>query len=416
MVKQKVEKGDAMNFKLHKYFARGFQKIMKQGAKVLDWTPPLLLRGEGILELLPNTLSARNYNKVLIVTDKGIRDLGLLDRLLDGLAKMNIEYIIYDNTVPNPTDQNAREAAIKYKENSCSAIIGFGGGSALDCAKGAAVVVGTGNADLQQYHGLLKVRKKLPPIIAVPTTSGTGSEGTIATVITDSVRHTKYAISDTVLLPEIAVLDAGLIANLPKTITAHTGMDALSHAVEAYINKSNTKETRKMAEVAVKLIYDNLPSAFENGDKIARYNMQYAAYLAGRAFTRAYVGNIHAISHQIGAKYPVAHGEANAIVMPYVLKEYGDIVHEDLAKLADCAGVTAPGDTDKVKAEKFIDSILEMNKAFGIGDHILEIEASDVDEMVGYAFDEANPNYPVPVIFSKEKFKEMYMKVKTGDM
>ena len=405
-----------MNFKLYKYLARGFQKIMKQGAKVLDWTPPLLLRGEGILELLPNTLSARNYNKVLIVTDKGIRDLGLLDRLLDGLAKMNIEYIIYDNTVPNPTDQNAREAAIKYKENSCSAIIGFGGGSALDCAKGAAVVVGTGNADLQQYHGLLKVRKKLPPIIAVPTTSGTGSEGTIATVITDSVRHTKYAISDTVLLPEIAVLDAGLTANLPKTITAHTGMDALSHAVEAYINKSNTNETRKMAEAAVKLIYDNLPSAFENGDKIARYNMHYAAYLAGRAFTRAYVGNIHAMSHQIGAKYPVTHGEANAIIMPYFLKEYGDIVHEDLAKLSDCAGVTAPGDTDKVKAEKFIDSILDMNKAFGIGDHIPEIEASDIDEMAGYAFDEANPNYPVPLIFSKEKFKEMYMKVKTGDM
>lgn len=414
---KKVERGDVMNFELFKCFARGFQKIMKQGAKVLDWTPPLLLRGEGILELLPNTLSARNYNKVLIVTDKGIRDLGLLDRLLDGLANEGIEYFIYDETVPNPTDVNARDAAVAYNENNCDALIGFGGGSALDCAKGAAVVIGTGNADLQQYHGLLKVRKKLPPIIAVPTTSGTGSEGTIATVITDSVRHTKYAITDTVLLPEIAVLDAELTANLPQKITAHTGMDALSHAVEAYTNYSNTKETRKMAEEAVKLIYDNLPAAFhEKGNRVARDNMHYAAYLAGRAFTRGYVGNMHALSHQIGAKYPVTHGESNAIVMPYVLKEYGDIVHEDLAKLSDCAGVTAPGDTDKLKAEKFIDSILDMNKAFGIGDHIPEIEASDIDEMVGYAFDEANPNYPVPVIFSKEKFKEMYMKVKTGDM
>lgn len=404
-----------MNFELYKCFARSYQKIMKQGAKVLDWSPPLLFRGEGILDILPNTLAARNYKKVLIVTDKGIRDLGLMDNFLNGLAKKNIEYVIYDGTVANPTDQNAREAATKYNEDNCDAIIGFGGGSALDCAKGAAVVVGTGNTDLAKYHGLLKVRKKMPPIIAVPTTSGTGSEGTIATVITDSKHHTKYAISDTVLLPEIAVLDAGLTANLPKTITAHTGMDALSHAVEAYINKSNTKETRKLAEEAVKLIYANLHSAIENGDKIARDNMQYAAYLAGRAFTRAYVGNIHALSHQIGAKYLVTHGEANAIVMPYVLNEYGDTVYEDLAKLADCASVTVSGDTDKIKAEKFIDSILEMNKEFGIGDHISEIEASDIDEMVDYAFDEANPNYPVPVIFSKEKFKEMYMKVKTGD-
>ncbi|WP_026865984.1 iron-containing alcohol dehydrogenase [Jeotgalicoccus marinus] len=407
-----------MNFELFKCLARGYQKIMKQAAKVLDWSPPLLLlRGEGILDILPDTLSARNYKKVLIVTDKGIRDLGLMDNLLYGLEVKNIEYIIYDGTMANPTDQNVREAAAEYNKNRCTAIIGFGGGSALDCAKGAAVVVGTGNADLHKYHGLLKVRKKLPPVIAVPTTSGTGSEGTIATVITDSKRHMKYAISDTVLLPEIAVLDAELTSNLPKTITAHTGMDALSHAVEAYINLSNTKDTRKMAEVAVKLIYDNLPSAFhENGDRIARENMQYAAYIAGRAFTRAYVGNIHALSHQIGAKYPVTHGESNAIIMPYVLKEYGDTVHENLAKLADCAGVTAPGDTDKVKTEKFIDSILEMNKNLGIGNQIPDIKESDIDEMAGYAFDEANPNYPVPVIFSKEKFKEMYMKVKSGEM
>lgn len=406
-----------MNFELFKCFARGYQKIMKQGAKVLDWSPPILLRGRGILDILPDTLSVRNYKKVLIVTDKGIRDLGLMDNFLNGLEKKNIEYIIYDGTVANPTDQNARQAAAEYNENSCTAIIGFGGGSALDCAKGAAVVAGTGDADLQKYHGLLKVRKKLPPVIAVPTTSGTGSEGTIATVITDSMRHVKYAISDTVLLPEIAVLDAELTDNLPKTITAHTGMDALSHAIESYINQSNTKETRKMAEMAVELIYGNLETAFhEKGDGIERDNMQYAAYLAGRAFTRAYVGNIHALSHQIGAKYPVTHGESNAIIMPYVLKDYGDTVHEDLAKLADCAGVTAPGDSGRIKAGKFIDSILDMNNKLGIGDHIPDIEKSDIEEMAGYSFDEANPDYPVPVIFSKEKFKEMYMKVKTGDM
>ena len=405
-----------MDFELFKCYARSYQEIMKQGARLLDWTPPMLLRGDGILKILPDTLSARSYKKALIVTDKGIREVGLMDSLLDGLEKNNIAYSIYDGTVPNPTDQNVREAAEQYDKNRCDAIIGFGGGSALDCAKGTALVAGTGNADLKKYQGLLKVRKKLPPVIAVPTTSGTGSEGTIATVITDSAHHMKYAISDLVLLPEIAVLDAELTAELPKTIAAHTGMDALSHAVESYTNRSNTKETRKMAETAVKLIYDNLPAAVHGGNKTARDHMLYAAYLAGRAFTRSYIGNVHALSHQIGAKYAVTHGEANAIVMPYVLKEYGATVHADLAKLADCAGVTSEEDSDKVKTEKFIHSVLEMNKDFGISDHIPDIDGSDIDDMASYSYDEANPDYPVPVIFSKEKFKEMYRKVKNGDM
>lgn len=405
-----------MDFELFKCYARSYQEIMKQGARLLDWTPPMLLRGDGILKILPDTLSARSYKKALIVTDKGIREVGLMDSLLDGLEKNNIAYSIYDGTVPNPTDQNVREAAEQYDKNRCDAIIGFGGGSALDCAKGTALVAGTGNADLKKYQGLLKVRKKLPPVIAVPTTSGTGSEGTIATVITDSAHHMKYAISDLVLLPEIAVLDAELTAELPKTIAAHTGMDALSHAVESYTNRSNTKETRKMAETAVKLIYDNLPAAVHGGNKTARDHMLYAAYLAGRAFTRSYIGNVHALSHQIGAKYAVTHGEANAIVMPYVLKEYGATVHADLAKLADCAGVTSEEDSDKVKTEKFIHSVLEMNKDFGISDHIPDIDGSDIDDMASYSYDEANPDYPVPVIFSKEKFKEMYRKVKNGEM
>ena len=248
----------------------------------------------------------------------------------------------------------------------------------------------------------MKVRKKLPPVIAVPTTSGTGSEGTIATVITDSENKMKYAVADMVLLPEIAVLDASLTTGLPAKITAHTGMDALSHIVESYTNLSNTEETRNMSEKAVGLIYQNLKKAYYNGEDItARKNMQYAAYLAGRAFTRGYVGNIHAMDHQIGAKYPVTHGEANAIIMPYIMEEYGESVHADLARLADFAGVTEPGDTIGDKARKFIQSIRNLNEELSIGHHIPEIEEGDLDEMIDYSFDEANPDYPVPVIFSR---------------
>ncbi|SDK95053.1 iron-containing alcohol dehydrogenase [Lacicoccus qingdaonensis] len=405
-----------MHFKLFKTYARAYQKTMKHLSKVLNWTPPLLLHGEGILKILPDTLKAKNYNKVLIITDEGIRETGLLDYLLAGLNAQGIKYFIYDGTVANPTDVNIYEAANLYNKNRCDAIIGFGGGSPLDSAKGAAAVIGTGTKNIKKYQGLMKIRKKLPPVIAVPTTAGTGSEGTIATVITDSENLMKYAVSDMVLRPEIAVLDASLTTGLPAEITAHTGMDALSHIIESYTNLSNTAETRNMSETAVGLIYQNIKKAYNNGENItARKNMLYAAYLAGRAFTRGYVGNIHAMAHQIGARYPVTHGEANAIIMPYVLEEYGETVHPDLAKLADCAGITEHGDTNSDKARKFIQSIRDLNEALGIGDRISEIEEADIEEMVGYSFDEANPDYPVPVIFSREKFREMYKKVKYGE-
>lgn len=389
---------------------------MKHLSKVLNWTPPLLLRGEGILKILPDTLKAKNYNKVLIITDEGIRKTGLLDYLLAGLNTRGIEYFIYDKTVSNPTDVNTSEAAELYNKNRCDAMIGFGGGSPIDCAKGASVAVGTGTKNIKKYLGMMKVRKRLPPVIAVPTTAGTGSEGTVATVITDSENRMKYAVSDTVLRPEIAVLDASLTIGLPDKITAHTGMDALSHIVESYTNLSNTAETRNMAETAVGLIYKNLKKAYYDGEDItARKNIQYAAYLAGRAFTRGYVGNIHAMAHQIGARYPVTHGEANAIIMPYIMEEYGEAVHTDLAQLSDCAGVTGPGDTNSDKTRKFIQSIRDLNASLGIGDRLPDIEEADIEEMAGYAFDEANPDYPVPVIFPREKFKEMYMKVKYGE-
>ncbi|WP_231634322.1 iron-containing alcohol dehydrogenase [Salinicoccus sp. YB14-2] len=404
-----------MNFEWFKKYARTYQKGMKQLSKVLDWTPPLLLRGEGILNILPNALKARNYKKVLIITDEGVRKAGLLDSLLDGLDSQSIECFIYDETVPNPTDENIVEAAAIYNKNRCEAIIGFGGGSSLDCAKGTAAIIGTGSRNIKKYQGLMKIRKKLPPIIAVPTTAGTGSEGTIATVITDSKNQMKYTVSDMVLLPEIAVLDASLTAGLTAKITAHTGMDTLSHIVESYTNLNNTAETRNMSEKAIELIYQNLRKAHHNGGDItARDNMQYAAYLAGRAFTRGYVGNIHAMAHQIGAKYPVTHGEANAIIMPYVLEAYGETVYDDLARLADYAGITETGDTDERKARKFVQSIRDLNEEMDIGDRIPEIEEADLDEMVEYSYDEANPAYPVPVIFSKKKFREMYLKVKDG--
>jgi alcohol dehydrogenase len=260
--------------------------------------------------------------------------------------------------------------------------------------------------------GLFKVNRKLPPFFAIPTTAGTGSEGTVAAVVSNPETHEKYPINDPVLIPHYAVLDPMLLLKLPKHITAATGMDALTHAVEAYIGKSNTNETREYAREAVQLIYDNLYKTYEEPENIkARSNMQHASYLAGLAFTRAYVGNIHAIAHTLSGFYNVPHGLANAVIMPYVLDFYGEAAHQPLAELADLIGISR-GQTKKQQAEAFIQWIKDLNEKMGIPTKIEGILKKDIPQMVERALAEANPLYPVPVIMNKKEMAFLYMAIK----
>jgi alcohol dehydrogenase class IV len=257
----------------------------------------------------------------------------------------------------------------------------------------------------------MRVGKKTTTIFAVPTTSGTGSEATVAAIISNALTHEKFAMQDPVLVPSYAVLDPKLTLKLPPHITSTTGMDALTHAVEAFIGHSNTRLTRDMAIKAAKLIFENLKRAYDDGTDIeARKNMQIASFYAGVAFTRAYVGNVHAIAHTLGGQYNVPHGLANAVILPHILDFYGKRDYKALSKLADAAGIT--GASVSEKAKNFIQAIKDMNAYMNIPTNIDKIEEKDIPVMVGRCAKEANPLYPVPIIMSKKEFAEMYREIK----
>jgi alcohol dehydrogenase len=283
----------------------------------------------------------------------------------------------------------------------------------MDCAKGVGARIARPEKMVPQMKGELKIRKKIPPLFAIPTTAGTGSEATVAAVISNNETHEKYAINDMSLIPHYAVLDPMLTINLPPHLTAATGMDALTHAVEAYIGKSNTDETRQCSRDAVKLIFDYLPEAYRNGKNLeARTKMQKAAYLAGVAFTRAYVGYVHAIAHTLGGFYSVPHGLANAIILPHVLEYYGESVYEPLAELADLIKISNSTETIETKAKKFIEAIKFLNKEMDIPSKVSGINEDDLPLMVDRAYHEANPLYPVPKILSKKELLTLYQIIK----
>ena len=382
-----------------KCWYRLYQKVLKVAMCFMDWSEPELLEGEGAVLKLPAFIKNKNINKVLIVTDKGLMNLHLLDSLFEELKKEDIEYVVFDGVQPNPTIPNIEECRNVYVENNCQGIIAFGGGSPMDCAKAAAARVVKPKQSVRKMRGYLKVHKKLPPFFAVPTTAGTGSETTLAAVVTDPTTHEKNAICDSCLRPKYAVLDPSLTIGLPPHITSTTGMDALTHAVEAYIGKSNVKSTIKYAEDATKLIHENLEKAYVNGKDVeARNNMLKASFLAGSAFTRAFVGYVHAIAHNLGGMYNTPHGLANAVILPYVLEWYGPAAYKPLAKLADLINITNENMSIEEKAKTFILEIRRMNKAMNIPEKFDFIKEEDISTLVKRALKEGNPGYPVPKI------------------
>ena len=384
---------------MKKLFYRITQKLLKLALCFMDWSEPTLLEGEDAVLKLPEFIKNKGINKVLVVTDKGLMNIHLLDPMLEELKNKGVEYVIYDGVQPNPTIPNIEECKDMYINNNCQGIIAFGGGSPMDCAKAAGARVTNPNKSVQQMRGYLKVSKKLPPFFAVPTTAGTGSEITLAAVVSDPSTHEKYAIADMKLRPKYAVLDPKLTIGLPPFITATTGMDALTHAVEAYIGQSNVKSTRKYAEDATVLIHKNLEVVYKDGKNMeARNNMLKASYYAGAAFTRAFVGYVHAIAHNLGGMYGTPHGLANAVILPYVLEWYGKSVYKPLAKLSDLINLTDKELSDKEKAEAFILEIKRMNKAMDIPEKFDFIKEEDIPTLVKRALKEGNPGYPVPRI------------------
>lgn len=392
--------------KLKKAYCRTFQKAFKLALPFLPYRKPKIVNS---VKKLPEIIMKQKCGHVLIITDQGIMRLGLTKRLENAFKDAGIPYTIYSDTVANPTTNNVARALELYQENGCSAIIGFGGGSSMDCAKAVGACVANPGKTLSQMKGILKVRKKLPLLIAIPTTAGTGSETTLAAVITDAQTRHKYAINDFPLIPRYAVLDPKVTLSLPPSITATTGMDALTHAVEAFIGNSTTYGTRKDALMAVKLIFENLENAYTDGSNIdARRNMLKASFYAGCAFTKSYVGYVHAVAHSLGGEYNVPHGLANSILLPFVLEEYGGCIHKKLHRLAIEAGLATKEMSHEEGAAAFLDAVKNLKKAFQIGDTVPEIQEEDIAKLSHYADKEANPLYPVPVLMNAQELERFY--------
>jgi len=373
---------------------------------MLNWTPPERLEGVGSIKELPGLIKRDGLKKILLVTDKGLSSLGLYNGLLDALKNHGIAVVLFDEVKPNPTVDNIESGLKLFHDEGCQGLIAFGGGSPMDCAKGIGARVARPRTSILKMKGMVKVLKKIPPLYAIPTTAGTGSECTIAAVVSDPKTNKKGAVNDPVLRPRVAVLDPVLTLSLPPHITSTTGMDALTHAVEAYIGKSNTNESRKCAEDATALIFANLENAYADGINVkARSNMLLASHFAGLAFTRAYVGYAHCIAHNMGGMYGTPHGLANAIILPYVLEEFGAAAYAPLARLYDAAGLNGAVSGEEARAKAFIAEIRAMNARMSIPDKIADLHEGDIPLIAARALKEGNPLYPVPVIWNQARFE-----------
>jgi len=397
---------------LRTVYCRGIQYGMKIAQYAVGYRTPICVEGPGCIAKLPELIRSHRVKKILVVMDAGLVRVGLADRLYRILDSAGIPYAVYDEVQPNPTAADV-EAGLKiYLSEKCDALVAMGGGSAMDTAKAVGARSLRPKKSVRQLQGTLTVIKHLPCFFGIPTTSGSGSETTCAAVITDVATGRKAAINDPFTMPQIAILDPELVLSLPPHITATTGMDALTHAVESYTNGIyNTKLENKLARAAVKLIHDNLYDAYMDGSDLkARQNMQKAAFFAGRAFTRGGVGYIHALGHPMSSLYGAPHGLAMSVLQPYVLKAYGPVVYDRLAELADVCGLG--GDSNQEKAENFIFWIEEMNEKMKIPKHLDFLHEEDFGQIVKWAMKEANPVYPVPVVWGRKQFRSILNEVK----
>ncbi|MBQ8229066.1 MAG: iron-containing alcohol dehydrogenase [Clostridia bacterium] len=397
-----------MNF-FKRVYCRGFQAVFRAALPFLPYREPKIF---GSVAELDGLLDRLGVKSVLLVTDGYLRGAGITKPLEELLKKKGIRCAVYDKTCANPTVFNVEEAFALYKNEGCECLIAFGGGSSMDCAKAVGARAAYPKKSLDRLKGVLRVLRKIPTLIAIPTTAGTGSEVTLAAVITDSEKKHKYTLMDFTLIPRYAVLDPTVTFSLPPHLTATTGMDALTHAVEAFIGRSTTKETRRKALQATALIFGNIERAYADGkDREARENMLRAAYLAGVAFSKSYVGYIHAVAHSLGGQYNIPHGLANSVLMPIVLDGYGKKVYNKLRKLGLAAGVCEETDDPETGAKKFIAAIRALNRRMQIPEKLTGIEEKDIPKMAKHAEREANPLYPVPRLFTAEQLQKFYHQV-----
>ena len=395
------------------FLLRFRQALFSPIQKIQLYMQPKMIKGEHALLDLVDVLKEKHLTHYMIVTTPGFIKRGTLQSFFDALNQKDIQYSIFHDVKPDPEISDVEKLKEIFVKEGCQALIAIGGGSVIDCSKAALACIQMKNLDVKTVLHTGRVSKPLPLLIAVPTTAGTGSEVTAGAVITDPIKKRKYALSHLFLIPKYAVLDSSLLVSLPSNMTAYTGMDALTHAIEAYINCFNNRKTNEYALCAIKSIFQYLVPSFEDGlNKHYRLELLEASYNAGVAISNNYVGYVHAIAHGIGGMYHLQHGMINAIILPIVLEEYGSAVVSKLAKIADVVGIT--GTTDQDKSKQFIQKLKDLNQIFSIPTSIPEIQEEDIHYLAIGAEKEGNPTYPTPVTWDVEQFEKVIRKIKHG--
>ena len=343
------------------------------------YMPSVSAMGVNCLTEVPKYIKENEFKKGLIVTDSVLVQIGLVGKVTELLEKNDIGYVIYDGTKPNPTVKNVNDGLSLLKENECDFVISLGGGSPHDCAKGIALLA-TNGGDIKDYEGVNKSKYPQLPLITINTTAGTASEMTIFSIITDEDRHIKMALVDKHMTPVMAVNDPMLMVAMPKSLTSATGMDALTHSIEAYVSTNATPITDACAEKSIELIAKYLKRAVENGNDIeARDMMAYAEFLAGMAFNNASLGYVHAMAHQLGGFYDLPHGVCNAVLLPHVQEFNAKVSAERLKKVASIMGIDVDEMTNEEGAKACIEAIKDLSKSIGIPSGLKELGAKEED-------------------------------------
>ncbi len=386
-----------MKKKLESYLHGVSMRGLKVGAKVMPLRWPKVFEGEEPALEMCRYIIRKGRKRILFVTSKTPVRTGLVQPLIDELEKGGAKVFVHDKIKPDPTIAQIEEAVDILFDKKCDSIIVLGGGSCIDAAKVIAARGRNPKKSIAKMTGLFRVTRGMLPLYAVPTTAGTGSEVSVGAVVTDPDRQRKLPIMDPRLMPHGAALDGSLMLGVPVDTTAATGMDALTHAVEAFVSKNALKRTDRFAIEATQLILANLEDVVADGQNLkARQNMARASYLAGKAFTQVGVGYVHAIAHNFGALYHVPHGRANAIVMPYVLEYSLPKCAGRLAKLARACGIGDPGAGKEELARAFIARIRELNAKFNIPEKLDDLKSRDIPRIATAAREEARFTYAVP--------------------
>ena len=400
-----------MLFPIKVQYYKGLAKALKVAAAVIPMPKPTLFSGADSSLELCDAISQLGVKKLLIVSDEVLVSIGLLDGITDRLTKTGVKFVIYDKILPDPTYTQVESGLKVLQKNNCDAVLAIGGGSPIDASKAIAALA-TNKKPIKKMAGLFKLRSAPLPFFAIPTTAGTGSEVTIVSVVSDPVTHQKTPIIDPKLVPMMAALDGKLMQGLPPSVTAATGMDALTHAIESYISVNATKDTEAYSLAATKLIMQNLETAVKDGKNIdARQNMAMASYYAGLAFTKASVGYVHAIAHNFGALYQTPHGLANSIVLPHVLDYSKDEITGRLADLAIAAGLKTGSESKQQLANKFIKKIRSMLVEFDIPSQLDVLKTEDIPKIAQLALEEAHMNYPVPKYMNQKTCESLILKM-----